>query len=45
MSVSKIRGCFCATVGAVTEETIKAYIDEQSDDEIFKIWDKDSSLT
>jgi putative transposase len=38
------RGYFCATVGAVTEEAIKAYIEEQNDDETFKIWDKDSSL-
>jgi putative transposase len=36
------RGYFCATVGAVTEETIKAYIAKQ--DEVFKVWDKDSSL-
>ena len=28
------RGCFCATVGAVDEETIKRYIEEQK-------WDDD----
>ncbi len=41
------RGYFCATVGAVTEETVKAYIENQSDaPEGFKVWDevKDSSL-
>jgi len=34
------RGCFCATVGAVDEETIKAYIENQKwdeDDQGFKI--------
>jgi len=34
------RGCFCATVGAVDEATIKAYIENQrwdEDDESFKI--------
>ena len=33
------RGYFCATVGSVTEETIKAYIENQSneDDEAFKV--------
>jgi putative transposase len=36
------RGYFCATVGAVNEEAIKRYIENQSDDEgEFKIWDKD----
>lgn len=36
------RGYFCNTVGAVTEETIKKYIEEQSDDlpETFKVWDE-----
>ncbi|HUU30103.1 MAG TPA: IS200/IS605 family transposase [archaeon] len=35
------RGYFCATVGAVTEEQIKQYIDGQSDDtDSFKIWDE-----
>ena len=36
-------GYFCATVGAVTEETIKAYIENQDKDsvkEIFKIEDE-----
>ena len=39
------RGYFCATVGAVTEETIKKYIEDQDDiPEGFKVWDeKDSS--
>ncbi len=40
------RGYFCGTVGAVTEETIKHYIETQSDtpekDE-FKVWDKQDS--
>ena len=33
------RGYFCATVGSVTEETIKQYIENQSneDDETFKV--------
>jgi putative transposase len=34
------RGCFCATVGNVDEETIKRYIEDQelgSRDELFKI--------
>jgi len=44
------RGYFCATVGAVTEETIKKYIEDQQDDPgNFKIWDEvlesDSSET
>ena len=35
------RGYFCATVGAVTEETIKKYIEDQSDvPGEFKIWDE-----
>ena len=42
------RGYFCGTVGAITEETIKQYIDEQSDtpnndQEGFKVWDENSS--
>lgn len=40
------RGYFCSTVGAVTEETIKKYIEDQSDEpDAFKVWDeeKDSS--
>ena len=42
------RGYFCNTVGAMTEEMIKKYIEEQSDDlpEAFKVWDQtDSSGT
>jgi putative transposase len=35
------RGYFCSTVGVVTEETIKRYIEEQEDDKSFKVWDKD----
>jgi putative transposase len=36
------RGFFCATVGAVTEETIKKYIEDQQDDPgNFKIWDEE----
>lgn len=35
------RGYFGATVGAVTEDQIKQYIENQSDDsESFKIWDE-----
>ena len=35
------RGYFCSTVGAVTEETIKKYIEEQSDEPgNFKVWDE-----
>ncbi len=35
------RGYFCATVGAVNEEVIKRYVENQSDDEgEFKVWDK-----
>ena len=39
------RGYFCNTVGAVTEEMIKRYIEEQSDDlpETFKVWDEPAS--
>ena len=35
------RGYFCRTVGTVTEETIKEYIEQQTDEsaEIFKIVD------
>jgi len=37
------RGYFCSTVGAVNEEMVKRYIENQSDDEgEFKIWDSDS---
>jgi len=36
------RGYLCATVGAVTEETIKKYIGEQdNENDNFKIWDQD----
>lgn len=35
------RGYFCATVGAVTEELIKQYIENQeNEDQDFKIWDE-----
>jgi len=35
------RGYFCATVGAVTEDTIKQYIENQSDTpDAFKVWDE-----
>ena len=35
------RGYFCATVGAVTEEMIKKYIEGQDDlPETFKVWDE-----
>ena len=36
------RGYFCSTVGAVTEETIKRYIEDQSDEpeKSFKVWDE-----
>ena len=34
------RGYFCSTVGAVTEEMIKKYIDDQdSEDAVFHVWD------
>jgi putative transposase len=34
------RGYFCSTVGAVTEEMIKKYIDEQDSEEaVFHVWD------
>ncbi len=34
------RGYFCATVGAVNEEMIKQYVENQAEDEgEFKIWD------
>jgi putative transposase len=37
------RGYFCCTVGAVTEEMIKRYIEDQSDTpEGFKVWDETS---
>ena len=35
------RGYFCATVGAVTEETIKRYIENQEDTpKDFQVWDE-----
>ena len=35
------RGYFCSTVGAVTEEMIKKYIEDQSDEPSnFKVWDE-----
>ena len=35
------RGYFCSTVGAVTEEMIKKYIENQSDEPgNFKVWDE-----
>ncbi len=35
------RGYFCATVGAVTEEQVKEYIENQEEeDEKFKVWDE-----
>jgi len=38
------RGYFCATVGAVNEEMVTRYIENQSDEEgEFKVWDTDDS--
>ena len=35
------RGYFCATVGAVTEEQIKAYIEHQDEEgSALKVWDE-----
>jgi len=35
------RGYFCATVGAITEEQVQAYIENQDEeDRDFKIWDE-----
>ncbi len=35
------RGYFCTTVGAVTEEMIKKYIENQTDEPgTFKVWDE-----
>jgi putative transposase len=40
------RGYFCATVGAVTEEIIKRYIENQSDSPAnFKVWDEQQDLS
>lgn len=37
------RGYFCCTVGAVTEEMVKKYIEDQDDvPQGFKIWDEES---
>ena len=38
------RGYFCTTVGAVNEEMVKRYIENQSDEEgAFKVWDAEES--
>ena len=36
------RGYFCSTIGAITEEMIKKYIEDQSDEpeKVFKVWDE-----
>ena len=40
------RGYFCSTVGAVTEETIKKYIENQEDEpDGFKVWDEAKDLS
>ena len=40
------RGYFCATVGAITEEMVKRYIDNQTDSpEGFQVWDEDKDLS
>lgn len=40
------RGYFCSTVGTVTEETIKRYIENQADEpDRFKIWDEVKDLS
>jgi len=39
------RGYFCATVGAVSEELIKQYVENQSgEDGDFKVWDLEEKL-
>lgn len=39
------RGYFCATVGAVNEDLIKKYVEDQTEDEgDFKIWDMEEKL-
>jgi len=39
------RGYFCSTVGAVNEEMIKKYVENQTEDEgDFKIWDMEEKL-
>ena len=38
------RGYFCSTVGSVTEELIKAYIENQNDEpDTVKVWDEKDS--
>lgn len=40
------KGYFCSTVGAVTEETIKKYIEDQKEeDTVFKVWDEKTDLS
>jgi putative transposase len=40
------KGYFCSTVGAVTEETVKKYIEDQKDeDSAFKVWDEKKDLS
>ena len=40
------RGYFCSTVGAMTDELIKKYIENQSDKpEDFKVWDEERDLS
>ena len=40
------RGYFCATVGAVTEELVKKYIEHQGEtDKDFKVWDEETDDT
>lgn len=40
------RGYFCGTVGAVTEEMIRKYIEDQSDTpDGFKVWDEAPPIT
>ena len=34
------RGYFCATVGAVTDAQIKAYIEHQEEDNVLTVWDE-----
>jgi putative transposase len=40
------KGYFCSTVGAVTEETIKKYNEDQKEeDSVFKVWDEKKDLS
>jgi len=40
------RGYFCCTVGAVTEDIVKKYIENQSDQpDSFKVWDEAKDLS